>query len=348
MPKTKDFFFNEHTRHGLKVGLASVLAYVASGLLGLPYAYWAVITTVIVMQMHVADSIQMCLYRFTGTAIGAAMGIAMILIFPPTPLFTLLGIFVGTSVCAYLTRYNTRFRMAAITVAIVYLTSLGDAHRIQFTLFRVAEIGMGVLCAFFVSVVVWPQRVAGALRERLRGQFVELAELAALLMDNFLSLQKKTDPKLFDDLARENEKNREMFHKVFVTERRLFRDDVGLLSLQVSAFSSVLERLRAMLILLNEAEGEGFEIIMAPELGELTQATAAALRDLGAGLTHDCSRLERAISAIEPRFVELRRQGVTQRFDAQRLFQVLGIINSAQHLGDYVLEKLRREDAPHS
>ncbi len=70
-----------HTRHGVKVGLASVLAYYLSGQVGLPYAYWAVITTVIVMQMHVADSIQMCLYRFTGTAIGAVIGIAAILIF---------------------------------------------------------------------------------------------------------------------------------------------------------------------------------------------------------------------------------------------------------------------------
>ncbi len=73
-------------------------------------------------------------------------------------MYTLLGIFVSTGICAYLTRYNARFRMAAITVAIVYLTSLTEDHRIQFTLFRVAEIGIGVLCAFLVAVVVWPNR----------------------------------------------------------------------------------------------------------------------------------------------------------------------------------------------
>ncbi len=71
----------EHVRHGIKVGLACVLALIVSGSIGVPYAYWAVITTVIVMQMHVADSIRMSFYRFSGTAIGAFIGIVAILIF---------------------------------------------------------------------------------------------------------------------------------------------------------------------------------------------------------------------------------------------------------------------------
>ncbi len=80
---------------------------------------------------------------------------------------------------------------AAITVAIVYLTSLTEDHRIQFTLFRVAEIGIGVLCAFLVAVVVWPNRTGSALRERLKQQYDELATHYSVLMGNFLSRQKK-------------------------------------------------------------------------------------------------------------------------------------------------------------
>lgn len=333
-----------HTRHGIKVGLASVLAYYLSDLVGLPYAYWAVITTVIVMQMHVADSIHMCLYRFTGTAIGAVIGIAAILIFPPTPLYTLLGIFISTGVCAYLTRYNARFRMAAITVAIVYLTSLTEDHRVMFTLFRVAEIGIGVLCAFLVAVVVWPNRTGSALRERLHKQYDELADHYTLLMGNFVSRQKKTDPDLFFDLAAEAQKNREMFHKVYAMERRFFRDDVKLLSLQVNVLNSTLERLQAMPILLNEVEGVGFDIIMAPELMELSKATTEALRAIGEGVPHDSHRLAAAVNAIEERFQELRRQGVTRRFDVRRFFQVLSFINASQHLGEYLLDVLNRPE----
>nr|WP_287410720.1 FUSC family protein [Pseudodesulfovibrio sp.] len=345
MSYIKRIIASSHIRHGIKVGVASVLAYVVSGFVGVPYAYWAVITTVIVMQVHVADSIHMCLYRFTGTAIGAGMGILLILIFPATPMYTLMGIFVGTGVCAYLTRYNVRFRMAAITVAIVYLTSLTDEHRILFTLSRVAEIGVGVSCAFLVSVILWPRRAGAALRERLEHQYGQLAVRYTLLMNNFLSLQQKTDPDLFDDFAGTTEKNKEMFHKVFSMERRFFRDDVNLLSTQVSVFRSVLERLQAMLTLLNQVEGVGFDIILAPELTELTRSTTTALRAIGMGVPHDTKRLEEAVTNIEIRFIELRRQGVTSRFGAQRLFQVLGFISSAQHLGEYVIKVIKEYEA---
>ncbi|QGY40408.1 FUSC family protein [Pseudodesulfovibrio cashew] len=344
MSMVKRMIRSEHVRHGVKVGLASVLAYLLADWVGLPYGYWAVITTVIVMQMHVADSIRMCLYRFSGTAIGAVMGIAMILIFPPTHWFTVLGIFVGTAICAYLTRYDARFRMAAITVSIVYLTSLGTDSRIPFGLFRVAEIGVGVLCAFVVSVLVWPNRAGSTLRARLKGQFEDAAARYALLMSNFLSLQKKADPDLFFDLDADIRKNTEMFHSVYATERLFFREDVALLSMQVTVIRSVLERLQSMLTLLNEVEGTGFDIIMAPELNELVRTTSEALCAVGAGEPHDPRALAAAVVAIEARFHELRQQGVTLRFGVRRLFQVLGFINAAQHLGEYMLEILNRKE----
>lgn len=333
-----------HIRHGIKVGLASVLAYYVTGLMNLPYGFWAVITTVIVMQMHVADSIHMCLYRFTGTAIGAIIGIIAIMIFPPTPIYTLIGIFLTTGLCAYLTRYNARFRMAAITVAIVFLTSFGAEDRVLYTLMRVVEIGIGVLCAFAVSMVVWPHRVSATLRDRLAAQYEELADHYMLLMGNFVERQKKADPDIFFDLNGEAQKNREMFHKVYVMERRFFRDDVKLLSLQVTVLNSVLERLQSLPMLLNEVEGDGFDIIMAPELMELTRATTEALRAIGSGSAHDTHRLAAAVSRIEERFTELRRQRVTERFKVRRFFQVLSFINASQHLGEYVLEVLNKPE----
>jgi len=334
----------EHVRHGIKVGLASVMAYYISSLSALPYPFWAVITTVIVMQMHVADSIRMSLYRFTGTAIGAAIGIAMILVFPPTPMFTLLGIFVGTALCAYLTRYNERFRMAAITVSIVYLTSLTEDHRVIVALSRVAEIGVGVLCAFLVSILVWPNRVGSKLRGRLVKEYDEVGDLYAKVVGNFLQRQKPVDPDIFFDLANDARQDKEMFRKVYVMERRLFRDDVKLLSLQVNVLRSVIERMQAMVTLLNDVEGTGFDILMAPELNDLSRASGDALRAIGEGRALSGRDLASAVVAAEKRFGELRRQGVTQRFGVRRLFQVLGFINAAQQVGEYLLEMLNRPE----
>jgi len=334
----------EHVRHGIKTGLASVMAYLVSEQMSVPYAFWSVITTVIVMQMHVADSIRMSLYRFTGTAIGACIGIAMIFIFPVTPLYTTLGIFVGTGLCAYLTRYNERFRMAAITLAIVYLTSLHSDHRVMVALSRVAEIGVGVLCALLVSVLIWPNRVGENLRARLVKQYDEVAELYARLVGNFLERQRHADPDMFFDLANEARVDKELFRKVYVMERRFFQDNVNLLSLQVNVLRSVIERLQTMLTLLNEVEGTGFDIIMAPELNQLTRTTSAALRAVGKGESHDSHALAASVVAIETRFEELRSQGVTGRFGVRRLFQVLGFINATQHLGEYILEVVNRPE----
>jgi uncharacterized membrane protein YccC len=339
-------FISSHVRHGMKVGLASVLAYLAAGWIGLPYGYWAVITTVIVMQMHVADSIQMCLYRFTGTAIGAGMGILMILVFPPTHAYTLFAVFTGTGVCAYLTRYDVRYRMAAITMAIVFLSSLHAEHRIEYSLFRVAEIGVGVLCAFVVSVVVWPNRTTSVLLDRLRTQYDQVADNVLLLMDNFLHRQRKTDPDLFFDLAREVHANRELYNKVYATERRVFRDDMDLLALQVDTLNSVVERLQSTPSLLNEVEGDGFDIIMAPELTQLARNVADALRAVGRGVPYDPHPLARAVDGVEKRFIELREQGVIERFEVRRYFQVMSFINTAQHLGEFLLVVLNKPQMP--
>lgn len=337
---------SSHVRHGLKVGLASVLAYAAAGWIGMPYGYWAVITTVIVMQMHVADSIQMSLYRFTGTAIGAGMGILMILIFPPTYGFTLVAIFLGTGICAYLTRYDVRYRMAAITMSIVFLTSLGAEHRIEFTLFRVAEIGIGVLCAFLVSVAVWPNRTTSALLGRLRDQYDQVADNVLLLMGNFLHRQRKTDPDLFFDLAREVQANRVLYNKIYSTERRVFRDDMDLLAVQVNTLNSVVERLQSTPSLLNEVEGDGFDIIMAPELTQLAETIAQALRAIGRGAHYDPHPLAKAVDEVEKRFIELREEGVIERFEVRRYFQVMSFINTAQHLAEFLLVVLNKPQMP--
>ncbi len=336
----------EHVRHGIKVGLACVLALIVSGSIGVPYAYWAVITTVIVMQMHVADSIRMSFYRFSGTAIGAFIGIVAILIFPPTQPYTALAVFLTTGLCAYLTRYNARYRMAAITVAIVFLTSMGEENRISFTLFRVLEIGIGVVCAFTVSVLVWPSRIGDNLRQRLQEQCEQAALHYEHLMSSFLARQQKVDPDMFFELARAVQENRALFLKVVSHERRFYRTDVRLLSLQINGLAMTLERMQSMPRLLNEVEGEGFDIIMAPELEELTRTTCDALRALGAGVPYDNKALAAAVVTAEERLTQIRKEGATRRFDVRRLLQVFGFINTSQHIGEFLLDVLNRPEYP--
>jgi uncharacterized membrane protein YccC len=232
-------------------------------------------------------------------------------------------------------------------MAIVFLSSLHAEHRIEYSLFRVAEIGVGVLCAFVVSVVVWPNRTTSVLLDRLCKQYDQVADNVLLLMDNFLHRQRKTDPDLFFDLAREVQANRDLYNKIYSTERRVFRDDMDQLALQVNTLNSVVERLQSTPSLLNEVEGDGFDIIMAPELTLLAKHLAVALRAIGRGVKYDPHPLARAVDGVEKRFIELREQGVIERFEVRRYFQVMSFINTAQHLGEFllvVLSKSRRSE----
>ncbi len=178
-----------HIRHGVKTGIAAVLALVLADVLHIEYGYWAVISAVIAMQMNVADAIEMCLYRFIGTVMGAVMGVVAIMVFPDTPVWNGVSVFVTTGLCAFLTRWDPRYRMAAITVSIVILASAGHAGRIDVGLFRVLEIAVGVGCAFVVTVTLWPVRAAVGLRRDLASQAENCAHYLVTLVDRFLARQ---------------------------------------------------------------------------------------------------------------------------------------------------------------
>ncbi|WP_449242040.1 FUSC family protein, partial [Desulfovibrio sp.] len=218
-----------HIHHGVKTGLAAVLAYVAADWLRLPFGYWAAISAVIVMQVSVADSIRMCWYRFSGTAVGAAIAAVAILAFPANRPMTILALFLSVAFCAYMTRYNARYRMAAITTVIVFLASLGQPERLVFGMERVLEIALGVSCAFVVSVALWPQRAGDVLRERLRRQFTALADLYGDVLDAFLNRQSMLSLDPLERLERDVAADRGLLKSVRHHERLLYRDDTAAL-----------------------------------------------------------------------------------------------------------------------
>ena len=60
------------------------------------------------MQVYVADSLEMCLYRLSGTVIGAILGVLVILIFPITPMGIGSALFLTIGICSFLTRYKPK------------------------------------------------------------------------------------------------------------------------------------------------------------------------------------------------------------------------------------------------
>ncbi len=274
-----------HIRHGVKTGIAAVLALVLADVLHIEYGYWAVISAVIAMQMNVADAIEMCLYRFIGTVMGAVMGVIAIMVFPDTPVWNGVSVFVTTGLCAFLTRWDPRYRMAAITVSIVILASAGHAGRIDVGLFRVLEIAVGVGCAFVVTVTLWPVRAAVGLRRDLAAQAENCAHYLVTLVDRFLARQTHVPADLLDPLVRATPRNREQLSKVRRHESLIYFYDNQPLDTLSTVVERTTDHLRVMLRSLNACDADGYDILMDAELRALAETVARTLRRMAATTT---------------------------------------------------------------
>lgn len=330
---------SQHIIHGLKTGLASILSYGITEYLGMPHGFWAVITTVIVMQVYVADSLNMSIYRFTGTAIGAAIGILAILIFPETQIWTGISLFLTISLCSFMTRYNIRYKMAAITVVIVILASLSEPDRITFGLFRVLEIVIGIFSASLVSVLIVPAKRVDLLKTSLFEQATECAEKYNDITKAFLSEQKHVDDDLLESLTKKTWQNHETYQMIMRNEAFIYKRDVyENLALLVTTVGRSVEHLRTMLRALNAIDSIGFKIIMASEIENLSRVTGEALIDLVDMKCDDQSKLIDTMKVAEDRLKALRSEGVTMRFNIEKLTQVFSFYNSMHCLAEDIID----------
>ena len=312
-----------YLRHGIKTGLACLIAYEGSRAMGLPYGFWAVISTVIVMQVYVADSVKMCLYRFFGTAMGALIGITAIWAFPPGDLWNDLAIFLTLGFCAFMTRYSPRYRMAAITVSVVFVGSFGSPteERILYACWRLLEITVGVGTAFLVSVLVFPERLEAHLVERLNTQMSQAAILCRELTATFV--RGETPPPLdaLKALSTQVRMNRDNLVGITHHELLLVRRKRG------DTLAFIIHRLERtcdhLAVMAHALENEALlkeRFHMEKELEELAEACAVTLeqmRDSQHGV--DCDPLASALTACDDYLLELRSQGATLRFDLDML-----------------------------
>lgn len=326
-----------HLVHGLKTGIAAVLAFVAADILQLKFGYWAALSAVIVMQVNVADSVRMCWYRLSGTAVGAAMGMLCIVIFPETPVMIQLSLFISVAFCAYMTKYNTRYRMAAITVSIVLLASIGQPDRLSFALFRFVEIGVGVTCAFIVSITILPLRGGTALRERLRDHFAACADMYGNLMDRFLSMQSHLSPYIMEPLHNAIIEDRKLCQNVLHHERFIYHENAMLLEHKINTLEKCSSHLQAMLHALNDHEGSGYSILMEEELRNVATVTMKVMHAIASNETPDCAELETALTAAEDTLTKLRNDGATRRFYLQKLVQFFTFYHAAHGMSKDVL-----------
>lgn len=332
-----------HSIHGFKTALAGVLAYCITLVFDMEFGYWAVISTVIVMQVYVADSVEMCLYRLSGTFIGAVIGVLVLLLIPHTPVWIGAALFVTIGICTFLTQYRTRYRMAAITVVIIIMTGVFEKNIVMFGASRVTEIGLGILCAFGVSVFVFPRRKADVLRKRLADQADACESLCRELVSAFIQQQQHVDEKPMENLVDGVRDNQEFFLKIHRHEAMIYRIGKDNFQAKVFLIGRAVEHLRTMTRILNGINGKGYDIIMSKELTQIADATGATLTALMTDRADiGMEDLQNGITAMDSRLMDIRKEGSIRRFDLDHLIQVISFYSSLKYYAEDILAGANR------
>ena len=139
--------------HSARTAIAAVLSLVVARAFGLPEAYWATVTTLIIMQSTLGAALTVSEQRLAGTAMGAVMGAFLTAYFGSNVIVFGLGVFALGLVCCAL-RLEDAYRLASVTLAIVMLIArtrqawIVSAHRF-------VEVALGIAVGL-VLTAVWP------------------------------------------------------------------------------------------------------------------------------------------------------------------------------------------------
>ncbi|MDL2266828.1 FUSC family protein [Desulfovibrio sp. OttesenSCG-928-G15] len=346
-----DSFFPLYVRYGLKVGIACLLSYGLSYAIGLDYPAWAVAASIIAVQINVADSMHAGIVRITGTAIGAAIGALLLLFLPQSQIILAGAVFGVTIVCGYFVRFSNIGAVTAVAAVVVLFSGAehlaqGSTDAISFGLLRVAEIAIGVGSAFFVSIVLWPVRLADTLHTDLSLQFLECARLVDVLVNAFLSGESLPfstlngiEGKIWD--------NHERLKKAGKHESALFRYEHKVMDVQVKSIDRTTESLHSMMEALNDYDEENVDTKIGTELRALADAIMAALRHLGSdnptASAPDLVRgLTLGVGLVEEKLNQVRQDGSATQFSLHKALEIYSFYQAMRLLAESLLIAMER------
>src|ERR1700735_358614 len=141
--------------HVLRTTVAALVSLLVARLFKLPEAYWATVTTLVVMQSAIGAAFTVSWHRLVGSAIGAASGALLATYFGLNAAMFAVGIFVMGIVCAILRLDRAAYRFAGVTLAIVMLVvHLSPAWIVA--VHRFIEVSVGIVVALAITAV-WPE-----------------------------------------------------------------------------------------------------------------------------------------------------------------------------------------------
>jgi uncharacterized membrane protein YccC len=160
-----ELFTDLRVRHGIKVGLAGLLALFCAQILRLQSDNWVVLTVQVLMtQQFVGAFAFRAITRVTGTIAGALVGIWLVGDYTSTPAIFLSVFFFVTAFAGY--KYGqvgarqvpyTYFLLGLTTLTVATNGVTDPARAWQIGLDRTEEILLGAISSLLVTSLLWPR-----------------------------------------------------------------------------------------------------------------------------------------------------------------------------------------------
>lgn len=141
--------------HCARTTIAAVASLLVARLFKLPEAYWAPITSIVVMQSTLGAALTASGQRFVGTALGAIAGAVLATFCGANVIAFAAGLFVCGLLCALARLHWNAYRFAGVTLAIVMLVS-GPRSPLVLAFHRFLEVSIGIAVALLLTAV-WPE-----------------------------------------------------------------------------------------------------------------------------------------------------------------------------------------------
>jgi uncharacterized membrane protein YgaE (UPF0421/DUF939 family) len=145
--------------HLARTTVAATLSLYLANLFKLPESYWAAITSLIVMQSTLGDTLNVSGQRLAGTAMGAAAGALLSRHFGPNPMAFSAGVFILGGICLLLHLGRAASALASVTLALVVLVARADSG-LTLAVHRFVEVSLGIVVALALTLL-WPEHAAG-------------------------------------------------------------------------------------------------------------------------------------------------------------------------------------------
>lgn len=193
-----EIFSTSHYKLGLKAAVAALVSYAIAYGLSLPNGYWAVLTSILVVQSTIGASLSVAIDRVLGTVVGGIAGVAAAMAAGPSVALTFAALGVAVLATSTLAARFPSYKLAPVTAVIVLLSDPTHVDPWISGLHRVFEIGVGGVVGVLCALLILPARAVFFLFPHCATAVRLCAALLALGRDGLLG--RGFDPARMDGL----------------------------------------------------------------------------------------------------------------------------------------------------